>query len=288
MNVNKKPKLDCERLHEDDHALFEAIGEQQWEESRELLKRSDALRMVQYRSNFCYNTLIWACFNNAPLDIVETIYGIDSKILMRQDHNGETALFWSCENASGNVVDFLLTSDPSTAAVANTHGEIPLHNIVTYRRSPSMIRRFLMFNPASVYATDRYCYTPIEIFFYEWKRNLELVYPHLERLPNGSELDGGISGRVLFKDTFLLLLKAFVRNTVDKSSCCDDWFPTHEAIQLTQISIPSIFLFTLFDQTISANCVKPDMKGNFPLHILCARSPWFNDFDMTSLETSTS
>jgi len=244
----------------DDRDLYHAVHEGKWDESRLLLNRTDALRLVQCESR----TLLAASLWNAPLDIMQSIIDFDSSQVTCQDHNGCTPLHYACYEASDESVDkvvmLMLSVAPHAAAIPNTYdGDLPLHTAIKERRLSSVIRRLLIIHPTAVYKEDRYNRIPLSDLIHRWKWRVQQSVPEETRWRWGFP-----------EETFLLLIRAHAHGTVDeKAALTREWLPLHEAFKIKCIKIPSKFLRILVDK-MHIECVKLDEDLNFPLHLACA------------------
>lgn len=265
-----------EEEHTEDDALFKAIQLQRWIESKDLLRRSDALRLVQYGGDCTSLTSLHeSCILRAPFEIVQMICNIDPRQATLQSFNGHNSLHYACFGGSEEVVALLLAIAPQTAAMPNNWGKLPLSEAIFGRSPPSVIKRLLCINSDAINTADENGFTPLMHFVIGWNGELTEVYPNLDRLT--SYFPGDVDGITTFKETFILLLKAYTHGAMEETdtSC---WIPLHEALKQNHVAIPSKFLLAL-DQTMHMECVKPDEGSNFPLHLACAQLPFQNGVD---------
>lgn len=249
-------------------ALFVAICHSRRDYIRVLLKRTDALRLVQYKDpKFLENALHQACRRKTPLDIVERIVDLDPLQVAQQNRNGYSPLHMACYHSSEDIVMLMLRLAPDTAKVSTTYGDLPLHWAVSYKRSPAIIRRLLTIYPTAVYRESSDEKNVLSYFINRWTRDT------LRSIPPGNHLDGNIDGLTIVTDILILLLKAHVNGTLDeREALARKWLPLHEALKIKEITIPSQFL-RILDYKIHNECVTPDNDRNFPLHLACAFIP---------------
>lgn len=260
------------------YALLNAVNRWKWEETRELLKRTDASRLVQHTDNDGDSTLYWACYRNAPVDIVEAIHKIHpSLITKRSVYGGTTPIDYACRYSPEDLVKYLLRAGPHTVALADNSGWLPLHYAVFCRRSPSVIKLLLLEFPSAINATDIWGETSLHVFVNLWSREIEKVYPYdLHTLPRRdvNKLDGSMRGLIRFQESLSLLLMAYVHGNVEDSfRRADQWLLLHEALRVNTVSIAPLCMQVLIKLSSRTESTTPDKEGNFPLHLACARPP---------------
>lgn len=268
-----------EELEQD--AFYTAVYEMKWNDCRRMLKRSDALTLVQCEGfNNCGEGVLYdACLNNAPVDIVEMVCKLDPEQAGLRTPTVElTPLHNACRGAAEGVVSVLLNTAPETAEIGERkyfghNGLLPLNIAIWEKRSPSIVKKLLTAYPEGIYHRSEDDEDILIKFMTFWQRDLERVYPDLEQLPRGNDLDGNLDGLTIMKDTFVLLLMAYAHETVDiKSILPRKWLPIHEALLINHydVKIPPKFLRTLL-RTMRLSCIQHDEDRNFPIHHMCAR-----------------
>lgn len=260
----------------EDWALSEALIKSDWEECRELLKHSEALHLVQYRYRDDPGNLTLACMMNTPVDIVRLICETDPEKLTLKDSNNISPVEIAVRHSSEDVVTYMLSVAPPNA-------KLPSCFAINCKRSPSLIKIMIQRDLA---AANFDHYMAFIAFITSWTHDLDVAYPDLQRMPHGCVFDGNIEGLTLFKETFLLLLMAYIHGTVDNTELPQSWLPMKAALSIKETLSP-VFLFAL-DNTMHAECVRYDKERNFPLHIVCAQSPEFYAHGSDGSDSSTS
>lgn len=250
------------------NALFKAICDKRWKESRKLLLRSDKLTLVKYTS-FGSSTLHRACLANAPIDVVRSLCRIYQPIVTKRDLERKTALHHACCTASEEVVEFLISEAVHTVAISSADGRLPLHEAILGTRSSSLIVRLLEVWPTAVRKADNHGYTPLQDFLIKWRIMIEWIYLESTNLPNS---EGNISGVETFKDILSIMLMAHIHGTVKDHDSLgyDTWLLNHETMrQKTAVPIPATLCQVLLDATTCEESAQQDKRGNFLLHIAC-------------------
>lgn len=238
--VDQSEEIDLSGIHVEyleSNALNEAVIYRRWDECRNLIRSEDLLRLVHFQDEDGHGPLHMACWRNAPVDLVRSICVADPRHVVWGDRFGRTPLYNACcWGASEQLVALLLTYAPRATGLAYC-GNLPIHEAVQVRRSPSLIRRLLIVHPTSAYARNRFGKSPLNVFLTKWQKTLSGVYPHYERLPSSHYLDGNIDGLTLMIKIFLLLIMAYSHGTVDKTKLKRKWLPLHEALKIKEVDV---------------------------------------------------
>lgn len=234
----------------EDDALHRAINERNLTKCRALLSCTDALRLARHveRGEIA---LSLACRRGAPLEIVKLIHSVDPSLISHEHYRGSTPLYFACDRASQEVMEFLVSRAPRMALASNRDGKVPLHWAVIYRRAPSFIIKLLAGNPAAVKASSASIGTPLHFFMRSGRSYLSIAD---------------------FVRILSLMVKASVRGRLDDED--EEWLFVHEMLKIhCVVSIVSQTLLAILENADSSQCTRPGGGGDFPLHLACAMRP---------------
>lgn len=260
--------------------LYEAVRDRRWNVVRALLRRRDARRMIRHRGFDGSDPLYLTCLFGGPADVVRAVCAAEPCAPSRRTDHGDTALHVSLRHASFDVVVALLEADPDTAIAEDGNGCAPLHFAVLFRRSPAVIRRLLEVGPEATEAEDRRGVTSLALLL-----RLAEEEPRYER-DELSTYDDDNDGRDDLDDDFnrrafvgvlatLLRVRRFGRvdDRDDEKARSIMRTPLHEVLRATTTAERKAarrpFLRAL-DSCAHEACSRPDARGNFALHALCA------------------
>ena len=85
------------------HTIWTAVFGNKWDQTRLLLQRSDSMRFLMHDNRMLY----WACTQNPPVDIIESMYEIAPHQVLYQDRQGDTPLTAAYRCASSEVILFI-------------------------------------------------------------------------------------------------------------------------------------------------------------------------------------
>lgn len=167
-DINIEQNLVVESSDEtiEDSALYIALLNKQWDECRRLLMLGgrDGARLTSYVHNDGNTPLHEACYENAPVDIVKSIYEVGGdKQATKRNINHSSPLHVACQYASEEVIFFLLDVAPQAATMEDDSGELPLHEALRCEREPSVVKRVFTVNPTAAYAANAEGWTPLEV-----------------------------------------------------------------------------------------------------------------------------
>ena len=247
-------------------ALLDALYYRDFQTTRQLLRRSDALRFVEYNDSI----LCEACQGNAPIDIVRAIYTFSSRQALHKNRYGLTPLHYSCfaPIESDQVRNFLLNVAPQAAQMPDNSDHLPLHAAIRSRKKAKFIKKLLLAYPEAISISAQDCNTPFQLFLKTWEDKLEKIWcrhgnflhvPHDHRDYERIEMA---------KKVFLVLIEMKTDKTITERKMnlnySKKWMPLLEILQAK--GIPPIFS-QLLTELIPSERTKQDDRGNFPLHL---------------------
>jgi len=243
-------------------ALLDALNHRDFEYGRELLRRSDAIRFVEFHES----VLCEACQANAPMDLIRSIYDFCPQQLLYRKGLGFTPLHYACyANSPEEVRRFLLQTGPEAASIPSATDHIPLHAAIRTRKNTAFIKSLLHIFPEGILARALNGQTPLDLFFMKWKDKLEKIHKHHGGFATIDEDHKDYNRVIAAKDVLLLLVEAFV--SIKFNECKKEKkkrFPLHETIRLQYA--PPIFK-QLIAELVPTTIFEQDDKGNSALHL---------------------
>jgi len=249
----------------EEDALFQAVFDSKWEQAKTLLLHPSNTDLANYKDMMGSTPLHWACSGNAPFEVIRGIYELNPDALLIQEDggDGDTPLLRACQYASEEILTFLLETQPEAAFITGKDKSYPLHRLILWKRSPSIIQKVLQINPEAVNAEDSYSETPMQELFEAWKCDLGNCIHRLQDLRNGRDANG----RFTVTGTLLYLVKTRVYGSIDDVQTTT-LGPVHAALSLEEV--PALFKILLI-QTFPNHAMIADADGNLPLHIAASQ-----------------
>ena len=273
------------------NSLYDTIHDQNWEHTRELLERSDSLRLVENDDDILFR----AVFEEAPLDIVKSILShivrsskyphiqTIEQALHQTDFRGYTPLNLACtnNNSSMEMIDFFMEEAPKAATIPSRGGWLPLHGVIWSQNYPThcieklcCIKKLLQYHPVAATASDDDGDTPMKLLFRKWTIYMEQMWEEYEF--DFMSIPQDHTDHEEMKNTtksFLLLLEASIFGSINAPSEKETgsrarmWLPLHEATKIK--NIPLIFLLLLTQMMPNCICEKDNDRNNLLHLILC-------------------
>jgi len=253
VDINKTTLTKC-------NALFSALSNSRWVESRALLDEPNASRSLDHVSSYTgANATHLACITNAPHDVLQRIHNLRPELMEGLNNSGFTPLFVACFQSSDKTVAFLVENAPGTAAKSYWNRLLPI--AIHYQRSPFVIQILLGAHPNM---DDGYLAELMRIFTYAWKREVESEFVEIED-----------AEKFKFKATLSVLLEFHARGTEEgpvNTSGGEQLSLVQKAIrqQLT-VPIPSKVVRAIVRLANRVGFSRPDERRDFPLHLVCAQ-----------------
>lgn len=269
-------------------ALYNALFYGKHDSCRSLLRTEHAVRLLGYKYVKPPHW-VWR-WNRLPVDIVSAIHDLKPHYTDTQGEDGQVSLHYACSFHSDEVVDFILSKSPRSAAIQDNGGTLPLHLAVQNRfRLPFVLQRILTVHPTAVYAVNDDGKTPLDCFISTWWSRSKL-HPGLRRLARkdaliheyqagSNDADGVIE---TFLRSFALMMKAHARGTVLEEVSEPPFVLLYEVLRYEIAArIPRRLTTVVLKTTCRADFVRSDPSGNFPLHLACGRTVTQTPGEMT-------
>lgn len=243
-------------------ALLDALYLRNIEDARQLLRRPDAIRLVEFHDS----VLCEACQGNAPIDIIRSIYYLSPGQVLHKNRYGFTPLHYACFAAStDDVRHFLLKVAPQATHMPDDKDHLPLHAAIRSRKNIAFIDQLLFAYPEALTTRAQDGNTPFELFLLTWTHTLEKIWNRHGGFINIPLDNKDFQKGHLAKDIFLILLKTLMCKEIDRNdNSKTKWLPAHKALSIKEI--PAIFK-QLIVELMPQEGSKKDQKGNLLLHL---------------------